>query len=184
MEKEQNAIKTFLSFIGEDASCNNLLKTPQRMLEGYKNILSGYNVDAKSIIANQFSDACSNDIICFDEIDFFSICEHHILPFFGKIKIAYIPNKFAIGFNTITKLVDAVTRRLQLQEKIAKEIGDIIQHSLLAPLGVFVKIEAEHFCVLAKSQNSSKPFMVKNIYTTEDFKKTESLQKLNLIEKV
>jgi GTP cyclohydrolase I len=151
------------------------------MLEGYKNILSGYNSNYSSIIQNRFSEAENNEIILFEKIDFFSMCEHHVMPFFGEVQIAYIPREKSIGFGTISKLVEVVTRRLQLQERIARDIGDVMQFSPLNPLGVFVSVSAHHFCVLAKSSKNSKPSLVKNLYTTGDFKQEQNLQKLNLL---
>jgi GTP cyclohydrolase IA len=181
MNKEEEALKIFLSFLGEDVNSQDLLKTPSRMLEGYKNILSGNNIKHNILLDNNLIKVIGNDIICFDEIDFFSLCKHHFLPFFGTLKIAYIPNEFGVGFNTILRIVEGATRRLQLQEDIIKEIGNALQESILNPLGIYVEIRAKHFCVLAKNSNSSKPFNVKNVYTTKAFKEAINIQKLNAI---
>ena len=181
MEEVKNAITLILNYIGEDVTREGLKLTPTRVLEGYKNIFSGYSQPKVEILSNKLGKAEQNDVILFEEIDFFSSCEHHFIPFFGKIKIAYIPNQHAIGFGTILKLVTAITRRLQLQEKIAQEIANFLQESELNPKGVFVQIEGQHFCVLAKSGNSSKPITVKNMITTGEFKEKINLEKLNIL---
>jgi GTP cyclohydrolase I len=183
MEDKKNAVKLLLSHFGEEDFREELKLTPERMLTGYKNILSGYDFDYYSIIQNNFSNAEKNDIILFEKIDFFSMCEHHIMPFFGEVQIAYIPREKSIGFGTVAKLVEAVTRRLQLQERVGREIGEIIQSSLLNPLGVFVSITGHHFCVLTKPNKSSKPSLVKTLYTTGDFKEDSNLQKLSILMK-
>ena len=181
MEDVADAIKLFLTSLGEDVSRKSLLNTPKRVIEGYQQILFGYKINLKDVIQNKFSCSFNNEIIIFDEIKFFSVCEHHFIPFFGKIRIAYMPNQFAIGFGTINRLVEAITRRLQLQENIANQIASIIQESALNPLGVFVFIEGNHFCTLSKNPHDSHPLLVKNFCTTKDFKKQENIQKLELI---
>jgi GTP cyclohydrolase I len=181
MEEKKNAIKLLLSHVGKDFSKKELELISERMLNGYSNILRGYNSDFQKIIKNSFSNSENNEIIAFDKIDFFSMCEHHFIPFFGEIQIAYIPNKKAIGFSTILEIVESITRRLQLQERIARQIAETIQSSYLEPLGVFTSISAYHFCVLSKEKKGSKPSLVKNLFTTGDFKKESNLQKLNLI---
>lgn len=176
----EQSIKKIFSHIGEDVSRSEISLTPARMIEGYKNIFSGYSEEPSKIIGNVFSHVETNDIILFEKIDFFSTCEHHFIPFFGKIQVAYIPNKNVIGFSRVTLLVSAITRRMQIQERIAFEISNILQNSLLKPEGVFVKIEGNHFCHLAKEKTSS-PLVLKNICTTGSFKSQENIQKLQLM---
>jgi GTP cyclohydrolase I len=162
--EEQNAVKLLLTNLGENTNRKELLETPTRFVNGYKNILSGYNVDASKIISSKLPKAQNNSLIAFEDIEFFSMCEHHFLPFFGTIKITFEPNEYGIGFNTISNLVQAVTRKLQLQERIAKEIGDILISSPLNPKTVLVEIDGQHFCVLSKMPSSSRPIKMKNIY--------------------
>jgi GTP cyclohydrolase I len=180
MEEVKQAIKTILKHIGEDVSRKELLKTPDRMLESYKEIFSGYAEKSGNIIGNTFSEVETDEIIVFENIDFFSTCEHHFAPFFGQISIAYIPSKQAVGFGRITNLIKAVTRTLQIQERIAFEIGTLLQKSLLNPTGVFVKVEGRHFCNISV-EKTSKPLVLKTIFTTGEFKKPENIEKLKLL---
>lgn len=181
MEEIKNAITLILNYIGEDTTREGLKLTPERVLESYQNIFSGYKQPKPEISSNRLGNAEENDMILFEAMDFFSTCEHHFIPFFGKVKIAYIPNQHAIGFDTVLKLVNYTTRKLQLQEKIAQKIANFLQESELKPKGVFVQIEAQHFCVLAKNGNASKPITVKNIVTTGEFKEKINLEKLNIL---
>ncbi len=179
MEDKINGAKAFLSHFIQNQPLIDA--TSERMLKGYKNILSGYEIDYKNLIQNRFSNAESNDIITFEKIDFFSMCEHHFIPFFGEIQISYIPKKNAIGFGAIISLVEAISRRLQLQERITREIAETIQESALNPSGVCVIISANHFCTLAKTKGQHKPSLVKTIFTTGGFNDEKSLKKLQLL---
>ena len=150
--KQLEALTFLIKSITGQETLQHLIQTPERILKSYENIFSGYKINKEEIIGNNFSNAENNEIILFDKIDFFSTCEHHLIPFFGQIQIAYIANKNAIGFGKIAELVLSITRKLQLQERITSEVANIIQNSHLNPLGVFVKIEASHFCIIAKEK--------------------------------
>jgi GTP cyclohydrolase I len=180
MEEVKQAIKTILQHIGEDVSRKELIKTPGRILESYKEIFSGYKEESDKIIGDTFSEIETDEIIFFENIDFFSTCEHHFAPFFGQISIAYIPNKKAIGFGRITNLIKSITRKLQIQERIAFEIGTLLEKSPLNPAGVFIKIEGKHFCNIS-GEKTSKPLVLKTIFTTGEFKKPENIEKLKLL---
>lgn len=174
----KNSIEKILFYIG--ASKEDCSDIPEKVIESYHNLFCGYKKNYKDVIGSKFEKNKQNDIILFEEIDFFSTCKHHMIPFFGKIQIAYIPNKNIIGFSRINELVFLITRKLQLQEDIAYEIANEIQNSNLEPYGVFVQINGTHFCNLAK-EKTSKPVKMKNFITTGEFKKQDILNRLQLI---
>lgn len=177
---EEQLIANLLSFIGENVDRDGIKATPRRVLESYKSIFSGYQKDYQMVLGDVFSKSQSNDLIKFDKINFFSTCEHHFIPFFGQIKVIYMPSEYIVGIGRIVDLVKAVTRKLQVQERIAFEIATTIQESNLKPRGVFVEITAQHLCSYAKDCNSDPNILV-NIYTTGEFTKQENLTKLILL---
>lgn len=124
-----------------------LENTPSRVLDSFEELLSGYKIDIKSEIGKNFENVYNyNDIVLVKDIDFVSICEHHLLPFIGKAHICYIPNEKIIGLSKLARVVEIFSKRLQLQERMTKEIGKTIEE-LLNPLGVAILIEAKHQCM-------------------------------------
>jgi GTP cyclohydrolase I len=146
-----------LELLGEDAAREGLLKTPERLAKAMQYLTQGNNEDAKAIIQGaKFHEEVSEMIIVKD-IELYSLCEHHMLPFFGKAHIAYIPNGWITGLSKIARVVDVYARRLQVQERLTTQILDAIQESL-DPLGVAVVIEAKHLCMMMRGvqkQNST-----------------------------
>lgn len=152
-----------LELIGEDNQREGLLKTPERVARAILDTTAGYNEDPEAILrAAMFKEDYSQMVIVKD-IDFYSLCEHHILPFFGKVHVAYIPNGYITGLSKIARVVEVFSRRLQVQERLTLQIKECIQKTL-NPLGVMVVVEAQHLCMQmrgVKKQNS--------VTTTSDF---------------
>ncbi|PKM99473.1 MAG: GTP cyclohydrolase I FolE [Elusimicrobia bacterium HGW-Elusimicrobia-2] len=142
------AVKLILEAAGEDPAREGLKKTPKRVAEMYEELLSGYSVKSpEKILSTVYKSERYSEIILVRDIPFHSLCEHHILPFFGKAHVAYIPKDRALlGLSKIPRLVDIFARRLQIQERLTQQIADTINGSL-KPLGVMVIIEAEHLCM-------------------------------------
>lgn len=152
-----------LELIGENNQREGLLKTPERVARAILDTTAGYNEDPEAILrAAMFKEDYSQMVIVKD-IDFYSLCEHHILPFFGKVHVAYIPNGYITGLSKIARVVEVFSRRLQVQERLTLQIKECIQKTL-NPLGVMVVVEAQHLCMQmrgVKKQNS--------VTTTSDF---------------
>src|SRR6188508_2939147 len=148
--------KESIGLLGEDAEREGLLKTPERMAKAMQYMTQGYAMDAKAILeAAKFHEEVSEMVIVKD-IELYSMCEHHMLPFFGKAHVAYIPNGFITGLSKIARVVDVYSRRLQVQERLTHQILTAIKESL-NPLGVAIVIEASHLCMMMRGvqkQNS------------------------------
>jgi len=135
-----------LELIGEDPSREGLLKTPERVAKAMQFLTQGYDVEATGILKSAMFSEDYSQMVLVKEIEFYSLCEHHLLPFFGKAHIAYIPNGHIVGLSKLPRVVDAFSRRLQVQERLTNEIRDCIQNTL-KPKGVAVVIEARHLCM-------------------------------------
>ena len=135
-----------LSLLGEDPQREGLQKTPMRVATAMQVLTRGYAQDAKQVLLDALFDEKYNQMVIVKDIDFFSMCEHHMLPFYGKVHVAYIPNGHITGLSKIARVVDIYSHRLQVQERLTQQIGDCIQ-SALKPLGVMVVIEAKHMCM-------------------------------------
>ena len=139
-------IKGILKEIGEDPEREGLLKTPDRVQKSMEFLTQGYNQDPKQIIESAIFTENYSQMVLVKDIEIYSLCEHHMLPFFGKAHIAYIPDGHIIGLSKIPRIVDVFSRRLQVQERLTDEIKDCLQESL-NPKGVAVVIEAQHLCM-------------------------------------
>ncbi len=145
-----------LSLLGEDPSREGLQKTPERMAKAMQYLTQGYQMDAKAILASAKFREDVSEMILVKDIEIYSMCEHHMLPFFGKAHVAYIPNGFITGLSKIARVVDVYARRLQVQERLTTQILHAIRETL-NPLGVAVVIEASHLCMMMRGvqkQNS------------------------------
>ena len=142
-------IKEILSRLGEDPSRDGLQRTPQRVDQALKFLTSGYRMDIQRILNGALYEVKYDEMVLVRDIEFFSLCEHHLLPFFGKVHVAYLPRKKVIGLSKIPRIVDAFARRLQIQERMTQEIAQTIQE-VLDPLGVGVIAEARHFCMMMR----------------------------------
>jgi GTP cyclohydrolase I len=142
----QEIIRQLLSEIGEDPSREGLLATPMRVERAMKFLTSGYQADVDAIINDALFTVDYNEMVIVKDIDFYSLCEHHLLPFFGKCHVAYIPNGRVVGLSKIPRLVDVYARRLQVQERLTNQIAATILEKV-TPLGVAVVVEAQHLCM-------------------------------------
>lgn len=147
-EKIEYHIEQVLNLIGEDAKREGLLETPARVTRMYEEIFAGYEVDPRDVLGVTF-DENHEELVIVKDIVYFSQCEHHMAPFFGKIHIGYIPSGKIAGLSKFARLVEAITRRLQVQERITSQIADII-NEVLEPNGVMVVVEGEHLCMCAR----------------------------------
>jgi GTP cyclohydrolase I len=145
-----------IELLGEDPNREGLLKTPERVAKSMQYITQGYQIDAKAILDSAKFHEDVNEMILVKDIELYSLCEHHMLPFYGKAHVAYIPNGVITGLSKIARVVDAYSRRLQVQERLTTQILNVIQETL-NPLGVAVVIEASHLCMMMRGvqkQNS------------------------------
>lgn len=149
--------KEVLGLLGEDASREGLKQTPERLSKAMQYLTQGYHLDAKAIINSAKFHEPVSEMIVVKDIEIYSMCEHHMLPFFGKAHVAYIPNGWITGLSKVARVVDVYARRLQVQERLTIEIMNAIKETL-NPLGVAVVIEAKHLCMMMRGvqkQNSS-----------------------------
>lgn len=152
-----NNYKDVLDLLGEESGREGLQKTPERLAKAMQYLTQGYNLDARAIINSAKFHEPVSEMIVVKDIELYSMCEHHMLPFFGKAHIAYIPNGWITGLSKIARVVDVYARRLQVQERLTIEIMNAIKETL-NPLGVAVVIEAKHLCMMMRGvqkQNSS-----------------------------
>ncbi|MDR2498386.1 MAG: GTP cyclohydrolase I FolE [Tannerellaceae bacterium] len=156
--------REIIRLLGEDPDREGLLKTPGRLARSMKFLTSGYDENPEAILSSaMFREEEYKQMVIVKDIDFFSLCEHHLLPFFGKAHVAYIPNKYITGLSKIPRVVDIFARRLQIQERMTLQIKDCIQRTL-NPLGVMVVIEAQHLCMQMRGVAKQNSFT-----TTSDF---------------
>lgn len=147
-EKIEFHVREILKLIGEDVEREGLLETPARVTRMYEEIFGGYDVDPRSVLGVAF-DEQHEELVIVKDIVYYSQCEHHMAPFFGKAHIGYIPSGKIAGLSKLARLVDAITRRLQVQERITSQIADILDE-VLQPHGVMVVVEGEHLCMCAR----------------------------------
>ncbi len=151
-----NSYRNVITTLGEDADREGLQNTPERVAKAMQYITAGYTMDAKAILESAKFRETYSEMVIVKDIELYSLCEHHILPFFGKAHVAYIPNGYITGLSKLARVVDCFARRLQVQERMTHQIVDVIQETL-NPLGVAVVIEAQHLCMMMRGvgkQNS------------------------------
>jgi GTP cyclohydrolase I len=155
--KTMNLISNLITEIGEDPDREGLLSTPKRVAEAYEFLTKGYNQDIQEVLNDAiFTEKC-DEMVLVKNIDFYSLCEHHMLPFYGKVHVAYIPAGKIVGLSKIPRIVDVFARRLQVQERMTQQIADTLD-KYLQPIGVAVVSEAYHMCMMMRGvekQNSS-----------------------------
>jgi GTP cyclohydrolase I len=142
--------------VGEDPNREGLQQTPERFAKAFRFLTSGYNMDAAKILNGAMFSVCYDEMVVVKDIEMYSLCEHHLLPFFGKCHVAYLPNKKVVGLSKIARLVNMYARRLQIQERLTNQIAQTIEEQL-NPQGVGVIIEARHLCMVMRGvekQNS------------------------------
>ena len=155
--------KSILDLLGEDSSREGLEKTPMRVAKAMQILPRGYYQDAKKVLLDALFEEKYNQMVIVKDIDFFSMCEHHMLPFYGKVHVAYIPNGYITGLSKIARVVDIFSHRLQVQERMTLQIKECIQQTL-KPLGVMVVVEAKHMCMQMRGVEKRNA-----ITTTSDF---------------
>src|SRR3979411_821800 len=155
----QDAIRRLLTDLGEDPDREGLRDTPKRVEKAYTFLTSGYLADIDKVLNNPRFTVDYNEMVIVKDIDFYSLCEHHLLPFFGKCHVAYIPTTKVIGLSKIPRIVDVFSRRLQVQERLTNQIADTIR-DIVRPLGVAVVMEATHLCMSMRGVEKQNSFAV------------------------
>jgi GTP cyclohydrolase I len=156
LEKIASLIHKLLIELGEDPNREGLKKTPMRVAKAFEYLTKGYREDIEKVLNGAVFNEKYNEMVIVKNIDFFSLCEHHLLPFYGKVHIAYIPNGKIVGLSKIPRIVEVFSRRLQVQERLTQQIADTL-NEYLQPKGVAVVIEAKHLCMIMRGvekQNS------------------------------
>lgn len=156
-EQLESSYKDILGLIGENPDREGLLKTPERVARAMQYLTKGYNEDAVEILNSAKFKESYKEMVIVKDIELYSLCEHHMLPFIGKAHIAYIPNGYITGLSKIARVVDVFARRLQVQERLTHQILDAIQEAL-NPLGVAVVIEAKHMCMMMRGVQKQNSF--------------------------
>ncbi|KAF0139222.1 MAG: GTP cyclohydrolase I [Stygiobacter sp.] len=154
--KFEDSVKTILSEVGEDVSREGLVKTPSRVAKSFEFLTDGYRKNIDEILNDAIFDEKYDEMVIVKDIDFYSMCEHHLLPFYGKIHIAYIPNGKIVGLSKIPRIVEMYARRLQVQERMTQEVADTLE-KYLQPRGVAIVAEGYHMCMMMRGvekQNS------------------------------
>jgi GTP cyclohydrolase IA len=155
----EEQVRGILKAIGEDPDREGLVRTPRRVSDALKFLTRGYNMDPEKVINDALFTEDYEEMILQKDIDFYSLCEHHMLPFFGKAHVAYIPHHKIVGISKLARLVDVYARRLQVQERMTNQIATIIMEKLDA-LGVAVVIEAEHLCMRMRGVEKQNSFVI------------------------
>src|ERR687884_205536 len=155
----QELIRRLLAEMGEDPTREGLLDTPKRVEKAYRFLTSGYDANIDQVLNNALFTVDYSEMVIVKDIDFYSLCEHHLLPFFGKCHVAYIPSNRVIGLSKIPRLVDVFARRLQVQERMTKQIADTIRDKI-SPIGVAVVMEATHLCMSMRGVEKQNSFAV------------------------
>jgi len=152
-------VREMLKYVGEDPDREGLLRTPHRVAEAYRFLTHGYEQDANTILNNAVFDEDYDDMVVVKDIEFYSMCEHHLLPFYGKVHVAYIPNGRIVGLSKIPRLVEMFSRRLQVQERLTTQIAQVVQEAL-EPRGVAVVVEGMHMCMMMRGVQKQNAAMV------------------------
>ena len=153
------AVRSILGNVGEDPDRQGLLGTPDRIARMYDEVLGGYDVELEKLVNGALFDVAYDEMIVVKDIEFYSMCEHHMLPFFGRAHVAYIPSEKVIGLSKIPRIVEMFARRLQVQERMTRQIADTIDE-ILNPQGVAVVIEGNHMCSMMRGVKKQEASMV------------------------
>ncbi|MGH2619685.1 MAG: GTP cyclohydrolase I FolE [Anaerolineales bacterium] len=155
----QEAVRSLLAALGEDPNREGLQATPERVARAYDELLAGYRADPQRMINDALFDEQYDEMVIVRDIEFYSLCEHHLLPFFGKVHVAYLPNGKIIGLSKIPRVVDLFARRLQVQERMTRQIADFLD-TTLHPHGVGVVVEGVHLCAMMRGVKKANARMI------------------------
>lgn len=142
-------VRRMIAELGEDPSRDGLRRTPERVALAYQELTRGYRMDVAEVLNGALFEVCYDEMVIVKDIEMYSLCEHHLLPFFGKVHVAYLPNKKVIGLSKIARLVEMFARRFQIQERLTNQIAETIRDAI-DPQGVGVVIEAKHLCMIMR----------------------------------
>ncbi len=159
VEPLEDLVRRLLELIGEDPDRDGLQRTPERVARMYAELTEGYRVDPIALVNDALFDVSYDEMVVVRDIEFYSLCEHHMLPFFGRAHVAYIPNGRVLGLSKIPRIVEMYARRLQVQERMTEQIADFLE-DLLHPRGVAVVIEAAHMCAMMRGVKKANARMV------------------------
>ena len=180
--KVEQLIKNLLIELGEDVARQGLENTPKRVAKAYEFLTSGYNKDIDVVLNGAIFEEKYDEMVIVQNIDFYSLCEHHMLPFYGKVHVAYIPDGKIVGLSKIPRIVDVFARRLQVQERMTQQIADTIE-KYLNPIGVAVVSEASHMCMkmrgVEKQNSSATASAVHGIFKTDARTRNEFFSLIN-----
>lgn len=179
-EKLAQNYSEIISLIGEDVSREGLVKTPLRVAKSMQFLTQGYQMNPKHILESAMFQEDYRQMVLVKDIEIYSLCEHHMIPFYGKAHVAYIPNKYVTGLSKIARVVDAFSRRLQIQERLTNQIRDCIDDTL-KPLGVAVVIEANHLCMMMRGVQKQNSATTTSAFTGAFLKKETREEFIHLI---
>ena len=172
----QDAVITMLELIGENPEREGLKDTPKRVAKAYEYMCGGYQQDPKAILNQALFTSSNNEMVLVRDIEFYSLCEHHMLPFFGRVSVAYIPDGKVVGLSKIPRIVDAFARRLQIQEQLTEQIADAIMETV-KPKGVAVVASARHMCMemrgVEKTHSSTNTSALRGIFMKDPATRSE-----------
>jgi GTP cyclohydrolase IA len=166
VQRIAGAFRSILAEIGEDPRREGLAKTPERFAKALQYLTHGHDLDPAQILRSAMFREDYKQMVIVRDIEIYSMCEHHVLPFFGKAHVAYIPNGYIVGLSKIARVVDAFARRLQVQERLTTQIRDCLQNTL-QPLGVAVVIEAQHLCMIMRGVQKQHSIAATSAFTGE-----------------
>jgi GTP cyclohydrolase I len=182
LDSLEEAVKSILENIGEDLSREGLIKTPKRAAKCWEYLTKGYQEDPHEIVRSAIFHENGDEMIVVKNLDFYSLCEHHMLPFFGKIHIGYIPDGKVIGFSKTGRLVEAFSKRLQIQERLTHQIAQSLQECL-APKGVAVMVSAHHLCMAMRGEKKRDSTTITQamtgVFETDPSRREEFLNLIN-----
>jgi GTP cyclohydrolase I len=182
LESLENSVKQILKAIGEDPQREGLIRTPQRVAKSYQELLSGYRMDPRALINEAVFDVAYDEMVVVRDIEFASMCEHHMLPFMGRVHVAYIPSDKVIGLSKIPRIVDLFSKRLQVQERMTTQIADYIDF-VLNPKGVAVVAEGLHMCMMLRGVKKQEARMttsaMRGVFRTDMSTRMEFLDNIS-----
>jgi GTP cyclohydrolase I len=155
----ENLVRSILKELGEDPGRNGLERTPARVAGAMRTFTSGYQMDPLEILNDAMFDVDYDELVLVRDIDFYSLCEHHMVPFFGRVHVGYIPNGKVVGLSKIPRLVEMFARRLQVQERLTTQVAETLE-SVLAPKGVGVVVEAKHLCMMMRGVEKQNSYAI------------------------